>query len=412
MISPQAMRSLDRLLGVPLCFLLTGWRYLRRSLWPVDDRSFAPKRVLFIELAEMGSVILADPALREVQRRFNATPFFLIFEQNRGCLRLTKSVREDNVFGLRTESLFCLLIDSFRLVVWLRKRQIDTVIDLELFTRFSAFLAFVLGIRQRVGFHRFADEGLYRGNLFTHPVRYDAQRHMAANFLALLDALAPAPQSTPGDAGILAIPQRLISVAECDSVKARIAGLCPGFDWRRHRLALINANSSEFLPQRRWPAANYVKLIELLLARHSDLFVALIGADSDRLTAGEIEKQLADPRCQVIAGFFEIEELPALFACSALMVSNDSGPAHFAAVSSMPTIVLFGPETPRLYAPLSAARVLSANLPCSPCVNPGNQRRSDCADNRCLQAITVEQVLDESLRLLETPVDSNQATGI
>lgn len=408
MISPQAMRSLDRLLGVPLCFLLTGWRYLRTWLWPVDGRSFEPKRVLFIELAEMGSVILADPALREVQRRFNATPFFLIFEQNKGCLRLTKSVREDNVFGLRTESLFYLLIDSFRLVVWLRKRQIDTVIDLELFTRFSAFLSFVLGIRQRVGFHRFADEGLYRGNLFTHPVRYDAQLHMAANFLAMLDALAPARQLTTGAADILTIPLRTISMGERESVMMRISGLWPGFDWRRHRLVLINANSSEFLPQRRWPAANYVKLIELLLARHSDLFVALIGADSDRLTAGEIEKQLADQRCQLIAGFFEIEQLPALFACSALMVTNDSGPAHFAAVSSMPTIVLFGPEAPSLYAPLSAAQVLSANLPCSPCVNPGNQRRSECTDNRCLQAITVDQVLDESLRLLANSAHSNK----
>jgi len=74
------------------------------------------------------------------------------------------------------------------------------------------------------------------------------------------------------------------------------------------------------------------------------------------------------------------------------MVSNDSGPAHFAAASGLPTIVLFGPETPRLYQPLGRSRAICAGLACSPCVSAHNHRKTGCTDNVCMQAIGVEEV--------------------
>jgi ADP-heptose:LPS heptosyltransferase len=74
------------------------------------------------------------------------------------------------------------------------------------------------------------------------------------------------------------------------------------------------------------------------------------------------------------------------------MVSNDSGPAHFAAACGLPTIVLFGPETPHLYRPLGNSTALYAGLACSPCVSASNHRKSACNDNVCMRAISVEQV--------------------
>jgi ADP-heptose:LPS heptosyltransferase len=75
------------------------------------------------------------------------------------------------------------------------------------------------------------------------------------------------------------------------------------------------------------------------------------------------------------------------------MVSNDSGPAHFAAASGLPTIILFGPETPNLYLPLGTATAIYAGIACSPCVSASNHRKSACDDNVCMKAISVEQVL-------------------
>jgi ADP-heptose:LPS heptosyltransferase len=115
-------------------------------------------------------------------------------------------------------------------------------------------------------------------------------------------------------------------------------------------------------------------------------------------------KAVALPRCASLAGAVAVDQLPALFARSCLLVSNDSGPAHVASLTQTPTLVLFGPETPLLYLPLGQARALYEALPCSPCIRPANQRRSSCRDNRCMHAIRVEDVLNEIDAMLDGAV--------
>jgi ADP-heptose:LPS heptosyltransferase len=167
------------------------------------------------------------------------------------------------------------------------------------------------------------------------------------------------------------------------------------------RLVLINANASALLPQRRWPQAHFSALARALLEHDPALRVLLIGAAEDRGTTAAVAAGVADPRCVDVAGRFAVAELPALFRLSAVMVSNDSGPAHFAAVTVLPVIVLFGPETPVLFRPLGNATVLSAGLACSPCVHVGNQRRTRCRDNQCMKRIDVDTVLAATRAVLD-----------
>ena len=88
------------------------------------------------------------------------------------------------------------------------------------------------------------------------------------------------------------------------------------------------------------------------------------------------------------------------------MVTNDSGPAHFASLLQLRTVVLFGPETPRLYSPIgNKHKILYANFACSPCVSVYNGKKSPCNDNRCLKAITVDEVLREVLAHSSTLLD-------
>ena len=82
------------------------------------------------------------------------------------------------------------------------------------------------------------------------------------------------------------------------------------------------------------------------------------------------------------------------------MISNDSGPAHFAAATRLPTIVLFGPKTPKLYQPLGTSQAIYAGLACSPCVSAHNHRKTACDDNVCMRAIGVEQVYGALAELL------------
>jgi ADP-heptose:LPS heptosyltransferase len=80
-----------------------------------------------------------------------------------------------------------------------------------------------------------------------------------------------------------------------------------------------------------------------------------------------------------------------------VLVTNDSGPAHFSAITPIRSIVLFGPETPRLYGSLGNTESITAELSCSPCVTAANQKNSACNDAVCMRMITPERVM-ESIR--------------
>ena len=91
-----------------------------------------------------------------------------------------------------------------------------------------------------------------------------------------------------------------------------------------------------------------------------------------------------------------LRDLLVLYSLADVLVTNDSGPGHFATMCEVENVVLFGPETPLLFGPLGKHhRVLWSQLACSPCVNPYNHRLTPCTNNVCMQRITVDQVYRE-----------------
>jgi len=65
----STMRRVDYFVGIPLCFLLTlVVRIVGRVRGPRTPD--APRKILFIELSEMGSTIIASAMIRRVQERW------------------------------------------------------------------------------------------------------------------------------------------------------------------------------------------------------------------------------------------------------------------------------------------------------------------------------------------------------
>ena len=402
----DTMRRIDRSAGVPLCALTTAlleiWWWLR----PMPPRPV--RRVLFIELSEMGSTILADPAMRKARARLNAELYFVIFAQNAESLDLAETISRAKVFCIRNTSLWHLALDTLTFLLWTRRNRIDTVVDLELFSRFTALLTGLSGANRRVGFYRFHNEGLYRGEMLTHRVAYNPHIHIAKNFIALIDSLLSATPTIPyaktliGDDELtIAFPPPSASARE--GLLMRIKTLVPNLDLTRFRVVLINPNASEMLPQRRWMPERFAELIQCILAANDDILVLITGAPSERAEAEQLASQSGSDRCIAFAGQSALGDLPALYALAVVMVTNDSGPAHFAAASGLPTIVLFGPETPNLYRPLGNSIPIYAGLACSPCVSASNHRKSACDDNVCMRAISVEQVFAAVTDVLAAP---------
>ena len=394
------MRKIDYYVGVPLCFLTSLILKLlprRKPCWP--------KKILLVELSEMGSAILVDPAMQKLKRELDAELFFVIFQKNKPSLQLLHTVEDDHIFTIRAEGLIGLAIDTLRFLFWTRRQGIDTVIDLELFSRYTALLTGLSGASNRVGFHAFHNEGLYRGNMLSHKVAYNPHIHIAKNFIALVNSLTAEKPQIPYSKTLVTdeeihLARAEVSQEELDAVQQLMKDYYEGLDLKRHKIVLINANASDLLPQRRWDRANYAQVAQQIIEQYEDVIVFLTGSGSERPGLALLAEDVDHPRCINFAGAVGFSQLPALYKSSLLMISNDSGPAHFAAVTDMPTYVLFGPETPSLYGSLGPTTAIYAGLACSPCVSASNHRKTACTDNICLQMITPKQVLETVQPLL------------
>jgi ADP-heptose:LPS heptosyltransferase len=155
------------------------------------------------------------------------------------------------------------------------------------------------------------------------------------------------------------------------------------------------------------------------MAQAPGLRVVLAGAEADRARAERIAAgcgkaaeragtaapvhPVDDPICNApriaggeratvlsLAGKINLIELREVIARAALYVGPDSGPMHIAATTRTPIVALFGPTLPANFSPWQAeAAIVQKDLACRPC----KQRECVTRDFRCLQRITVEDVL-------------------
>jgi hypothetical protein len=122
-LSVDTMRTIDHRVGVPLCALFTPFVMLIDWLTRLfAGAAGAPRKVLFIELSEMGSAIIVDPAMRDTQAR-GAEIFFLIFKSNRASLSLLNTVPAENVFTIDSSSVVSLAVDTLKFLLWARAQD-------------------------------------------------------------------------------------------------------------------------------------------------------------------------------------------------------------------------------------------------------------------------------------------------
>ncbi|HEX4285054.1 MAG TPA: glycosyltransferase family 9 protein [Terracidiphilus sp.] len=394
----RTMRAVDYWIGIPLSFLGT----LVIRLLGARKGPEKPKRILFIELSEMGSTVIANPALEKAKTALGADIYFLIFKRNIDCLYLLPTVPESNIVTIRETNLWVLAMDTLRFLRWVRKENIDTVVDMELFSRYSGLLTGLSRARRRVGFHRFHAEGLYRGEMLTHRVNYNGHIHMAKNFVCMVNALlAPQPEIPYSKTFVsddeIRVPLQPVTEDEKEFIRGLIRQVYRDYRPDYHRVVLLNPNSSELLPQRRWDRENYSRLASLIADEWDDVLVLITGSPAEREEALGMQEKVNHPRFRSFAGMHKLKAITALYNVAEVLISNDSGPAHFSAIAPIRSLVLFGPETPHLYGSLGNTESIWAALSCSPCVTAANQKNSACNDAVCMKLITPERVL-ESVR--------------
>lgn len=385
-------RKIDIWCGVPICFLLSMIEKVRKLFFVKNDKKAAPTKIIFLGFSEMGSVILAYFAIKKVKELYpDATFYFWTFAQNAEAVKILKIIPEENIITIRARNFYLLLLDTLRNLGHIRKEMIDTAVDIELFSRFSSILSYLSGAQFKIGFYRYSLEGLYRGDFLTHKVMYNPYIHISKNFINLVESLNASPDELPllkrpEPEGRFYLPKINITGEDRDKIWNRLKEENDEIS-ENNRIVVINSPFDDKFYIRRWPLSNYTALLRKL-SENQDIFVVLIGLGSREASAS-----FQFRHCINLTGKTTVKELISLFGISHVLISHDSGISHLAALTDINIIVLFGPETPRLYAPLSRnARIFYKSFSCSPCLSAYNHRGSMCGNNRCLRAIDVEDV--------------------
>ena len=391
------LQRTDRWVGAPLCAILTILRRIFESAGRPGPRQV--QRILFVKFAEQGSTVLAYPAiLRAIEMVGRENVYFVVFEDNRFVLDAMEIIPVGNVITIATKDLFGLATGALRAVLQVRKIGIDAVVDMEFLTRFSAILTFATGAKSRVGFHTFFGDGPYRGDLMTHRLLYNSHLHTSEMYEAMVAALTRDPAVLPTFDFTPPVNQPLPRFRPSPNEFAEITALLERDNPRigAAPLILLNPNASDLLPLRRWPPLRYVQLAQRLLEHYPELFIGFTGAPSEAVPNNQLADEVGSDRVIRLAGKTTLRQMLVLYTRSAILVTNDSGPAHFASMTPIRVVTLFGPETPALFASRSPnATALWAGIACSPCVNAYNNRQSVCRNNVCMQAITVDDVFKE-----------------
>jgi len=397
-VNVRMMRWVDRWIGAPVCALLTAVRRLddvvlhRAPVCP-------PKRIAVIKLAEQGATVLAYSALSRARAMVGAENlFFVVFSENRFILDLLDVVPEANVIVIRTDNPVRLVVDTLRAVLRMHREGIDATVDFEFFARSSAILSYLSGARARAGYHAFFGEASYRGDLMTHRHVFNPFLHASEMFQSLVESLRGSPNDLPAlelrplkDEVLPRLQPSTDEVAELETMlrtELAVEKLPP--------LILLNANCGDLLPLRRWSTHRYVELANRLIERLPEARIVLTGAPDEAAQAEALVAEIDSESCISMAGKTSLRQLLVLYGLAEVMVTNDSGPAHYATLTPMDVITIFGPETPAVFgARIPNSHMMWAGLACSPCVNAFNDRQSACRHNICMERITVDMVLQK-----------------
>ena len=396
---PDTMRFIDRWAGIPLCFFtsLLIWKNKKTGIGAESNDT-----IVFIGIAEIGALVVAYPAIQEARKHHPQSRIcFITAPAGKQTLELM-GFEEKDILLIRTSSIQNILGDIVKIRNVFKKVRVSAVV-LEPFTRFSTLVATWIGASKRLGCHRFLAEGVYLGNLLTHRLVYNPHLHASQTYFALAKLLEEPESVEPTLKEVVAsqIKNRLkieIPENEHQILKQRLEGEISDFSFKK--IVLLNANASDIVPLRKWSLSNFVELGKRLL-ENAEITVVLTGSPEENEACADLALKIDPDRVINFAGKTTFKELITLYSLSDLLVTNDSGPVHFASTTDIPIIALFGPETPKIFGPMSPhAKTISLGLACSPCISVFNQKKSSCTDNQCMKQITVEMVIQETQKIL------------
>jgi lipopolysaccharide heptosyltransferase II len=330
----------------------------------------SPRKILLIRLRRIGDIIMTTPAVAALKRALpHASLTYIVEEPYRRLVEGNPDI-DEIILVPPHQGLFSFL----GFILRVRREKFDIVIDFHGGPRASR-ITWLSGAGLKVGYE-------LKGKGFFYDIRVPRNRegariHSVENHLNLVRAAGievnePWPRLTlPG-----------VGKEETERIDTL---------WANHRLdgakvvVLHVGAGNEF---RDWGAPNLGELAGHLTGLPG-VRVVLVGSGEDVPRAEEVRKA-NPPSILSLAGALNLIELREVIGRAVLFVGPDSGPMHIAATTATPIVALFGPTLPANFSPWQArATLIEKPLDCRPC----KQKKCVTDDFRCLQNITVDEVL-------------------
>jgi lipopolysaccharide heptosyltransferase II len=158
-----------------------------------------------------------------------------------------------------------------------------------------------------------------------------------------------------------------------------LIGLCPG---------------AEYGPAKRWLPERFAEAAAKITAQSSAQWI-LFGTKNDAAIGEQIAAAIGD-HCVNRIGQTTLDQLIDELRQCRLLLTNDTGTMHLAALLGVPVVAVFGSTEPRLTGPLGNGHIiLRHHVECSPCF-----LRECPIDFRCMKAVSADEVASAVLSML------------
>lgn len=298
------------------------------------------QRILIIQTAFLGDVILATPVVSELHRLFPTSEIdILVRKGNEGILANNPDI--NNILILDKQKGKFTEIKRLRKTI--RTKKYDLLINLHRFGS-SGIISLLSGAKEKIGFDKNPFSFCYNRKIKhiigdgTHEVERNLKciMHLGAKVLVR-------PQVYPSD---------LNRTTVSHLVDEPFITLAPASVW-----------FTKQLPEQKW--------VELALKLKEQFRIYLVGGPSDFGLCERIRKEAHLEANSNLAGKLGLLDSCALFEKAERCYVNDSGPLHMASAVNAPTTAFFCATIPDFgFGPLaenSKVKETSERLSCRPC---------------------------------------------
>lgn len=331
-------------------------------------KDFSPKKILIVQLRQLGDVLLTTPVIKPLKERFpDATLSFLTEKNAYGILSGNPYL--DEIIAIPRKSS---ISEQIKVIFDIRRRGFDLILDYMTNPK-TAYISLFSRAKIKVT----NDRSLRR---FAYDIRVNPVGGYSVDYK--LSMLIPfgiiGAENTPS----LFIPQEAQDKAAAFLKAANI----------RDGDFVVCIDATHRRITRKWTGKGFAEVADRLKEQYNAKVIFLWGPGEREEVEGIMSmcrhRHIIDPGT-------DIKGLAALLKRADILIGNCSFPRHVAVSQGTPTLVVLGATSEGWTHPSPIHQTVRKGLPCQPC------NKIVCADLRCMTTLTADEVIARCMVLLQ-----------